>query len=384
MKTFAVTAAGTVLLVVASSATGQCQWRWERINAPGPSSRWHHGLVYDLARSRVVLYGGVTVLENGSLSVLGDQWAWDGSAWSQILPSHTPGPRYRSLIAYDRTRDRIVLHGGAYGTVSGEYDYETWEFDGSDWALKTGISPPTVALDTSMVYDAVRKMSVTCFGYPNWSSLTWGWNGQQWQQLGTTGPDWRYYIGMVWHSARNEAIAYGGLISGSTPTDELRFFDGDTWSLLESVGPGPRSNLALAYDSKHNLVVLMGGLQTNTSSSPPRGDTWVWDGQTWTEVVPEERGPGVRSRHRLVYDETRQEILLFGGRGDGNVSLEDFWRLTRAPRSDFDGDGFITGLDYDLYVQAFEAGDAPADFDGDGFVTGLDFDLYVTAFEAGC
>ena len=56
----------------------------------------------------------------------------------------------------------------------------------------------------------------------------------------------------------------------------------------------------------------------------------------------------------------------------------------RPPRSDFDGDGFVTGLDFDLYVQAFEAGAASADFDGDGFVTGLDFDQYVLAYEAGC
>ena len=56
-----------------------------------------------------------------------------------------------------------------------------------------------------------------------------------------------------------------------------------------------------------------------------------------------------------------------------------------APCSaDFDGDGFVTGLDYDLYVQAFESGETTADFDGDGFITGSDFDQYVVAYEAGC
>lgn len=52
--------------------------------------------------------------------------------------------------------------------------------------------------------------------------------------------------------------------------------------------------------------------------------------------------------------------------------------------ADFDCDGFVSGVDFDLYVQAFEAGELSADFDGDGFVTGIDFDLYVLAFEAGC
>jgi len=52
--------------------------------------------------------------------------------------------------------------------------------------------------------------------------------------------------------------------------------------------------------------------------------------------------------------------------------------------SDFDGDGFVTGEDFDAYVAAFEAGVASADFDGNGFVTGEDFDGFVSAFESGC
>jgi hypothetical protein len=52
--------------------------------------------------------------------------------------------------------------------------------------------------------------------------------------------------------------------------------------------------------------------------------------------------------------------------------------------ADFDQDGFITGQDFDLFHDAFAAGDENTDFDGDGFLTGLDFDLYVLAFESGC
>jgi len=52
--------------------------------------------------------------------------------------------------------------------------------------------------------------------------------------------------------------------------------------------------------------------------------------------------------------------------------------------ADFDGDGFLTGDDFDAFVAAFELGDIVSDFDGDGFVTGEDFDAFVAAFEAGC
>ena len=57
--------------------------------------------------------------------------------------------------------------------------------------------------------------------------------------------------------------------------------------------------------------------------------------------------------------------------------------VNRCP-ADFDQDGFLTGLDYDLFVGAFEAGEFSADYDGDGFITGLDFDLFVGDYEAGC
>jgi hypothetical protein len=52
--------------------------------------------------------------------------------------------------------------------------------------------------------------------------------------------------------------------------------------------------------------------------------------------------------------------------------------------ADWDGDGFLSGPDYDLFVQEFEAGDPDTDFDCDGFPTGVDFDLFVQSFEAGC
>jgi len=52
--------------------------------------------------------------------------------------------------------------------------------------------------------------------------------------------------------------------------------------------------------------------------------------------------------------------------------------------ADFDGDGFVTGDDFDAFVADFEAGNSAADFDYDGFVTGDDFDAYVVAFAAGC
>ena len=68
-----------------------------------------------------------------------------------------------------------------------------------------------------------------------------------------------------------------------------------------------------------------------------------------------------------------------------NVDIGALERQSTAScPADFDGDGFVTGDDFDAYVLAFEAGSIAADFDGDTFVTGDDFDAFVAAFEVGC
>jgi len=52
--------------------------------------------------------------------------------------------------------------------------------------------------------------------------------------------------------------------------------------------------------------------------------------------------------------------------------------------SDFDGNGFVSGEDFDAYLSTFLSGSPAADTDRDGFVTGEDFDLFVTYFSSGC
>jgi len=52
--------------------------------------------------------------------------------------------------------------------------------------------------------------------------------------------------------------------------------------------------------------------------------------------------------------------------------------------ADFNADGFVSGDDFDAFVERFEAGDPSADVNGDTFTSGDDFDLFVAAFEAGC
>jgi len=44
----------------------------------------------------------------------------------------------------------------------------------------------------------------------------------------------------------------------------------------------------------------------------------------------------------------------------------------------------VDPLDYNGFINDFEAGNMNADFNGDGFLDPLDYNGYINAFEAGC
>jgi len=71
--------------------------------------------------------------------------------------------------------------------------------------------------------------------------------------------------------------------------------------------------------------------------------------------------------------------------GNGVASGQGVYTFTvEGCPSDVNGDGFVTGEDFDEFVAAFELGDAFADYNGDTFVTGEDFDEFVEDFSLGC
>ncbi len=77
-----------------------------------------------------------------------------------------------------------------------------------------------------------------------------------------------------------------------------------------------------------------------------------------------------------------QERLGIDGDLDGCYNGDE--GVTCGCLSDFIADGFVTGDDFDAFVDMFVIGDPSADMNGDTFVTGDDFDLFVDHFSAGC
>lgn len=74
----------------------------------------------------------------------------------------------------------------------------------------------------------------------------------------------------------------------------------------------------LAYDAARDQVVLFGGNTTN--------DTWLFDGVNWHQQTPA-TSPGINAGHKLVYDEVRQEVVMFTVSGQTWIWNGSTWAL---------------------------------------------------------
>ena len=83
--------------------------------------------------------------------------------------------------------------------------------------------------------------------------------------------------------------------------------------------PGKIYGHDMAYDESRKEVILFGGFRSNGSLID---ETWIWNGN-WKKL--EVKGPKARKWPALVYDSKNQQIILFGGRDVSDNSLNDMW-----------------------------------------------------------
>jgi murein DD-endopeptidase MepM/ murein hydrolase activator NlpD len=128
---------------------------------------------------------------------------------------------------------------------------------------------------------------------------------------------------MAYDAVHGEVLTFGG--SGSaTSTVSLSdtwVWDGNTWTqrFPSTIPTTPRWNYALAFYPPDQRAILFGG--ATPDGSTVRGDTWTWDGTVWAQLSA--GSPGGRAGHAMAYDAAHEQIVLFGG-GSGSG---DTWVL---------------------------------------------------------
>jgi hypothetical protein len=97
------------------------------------------------------------------------------------------------------------------------------------------------------------------------------------------------------------------------------------WEVIAAgdFGPGPRSRHGLVYDRRARAAVLFGGIVWDAQGTL-QSDTWELIDRQWTRIRTADTPPA-RHRGAMVYLDSREQSLLFGGQGSGGDFLGDFW-----------------------------------------------------------
>lgn len=310
-----------LFVVTLAPRDGLCQGTWTRLSFPGgPSPRHSSAIVFDSIRRESVLFGGT-----GAVPDYGDTWLLTSAGWRSAQPSNAPSPRAGHAMAFDSRRGVAVLFGGRSAGVELN---DTWEWDGVDWRLRSpGPTPPPIRYLHAMAFDAHRGETIL-FGGSSARSFyadTWRWDGSTWTQAVTVqAPPERDVHVMVFDGLNGEIQLFGGSM-GIIPgvRSDTWVWNGQAWSeVLPSLSPLARGGHRMAFDSRRGVTVLFGGANGSTGLD----DTWSWNGDDWTRVMPAlSLHPSSRYGHSMWFDGLSESVLLFGGQESTPGANGELW-----------------------------------------------------------
>ncbi|MEK3913041.1 cadherin-like beta sandwich domain-containing protein [Paenibacillus sp. FSL H7-0331] len=189
------------------------------------------------------------------------------------------------------------------------------------WERVTSNLPPTARQAAAMAHDE-KAGNVVMFGGQGNSGLfdeTWIWDGRQktWQELTITSskPPKRQGAVMAYDATSQKVLMFGGVGQSGVLNDTWLWNGTDAkWEQVSGTAPSARGGAQLAYDGEQ--LVLFGGYTGSGNSKTLLGDTWLWNGTTWTQAQPAQSPPAAYSG-QMAYD--GNTAVLYGG-NSGSVT----------------------------------------------------------------
>lgn len=246
------------VLVGGDGPHGVETWEWdgdvwvERSPAVRPPARQSFAMTYDSARKRTVVFGGIGF--DGT--ILSDTWEWDGSDWAELFPATVPPRRYSHDMVYDDARGYVVLFGGRDQIPETKQMSDTWEWDGTEWSLRSSSTEPPSRFNHTMAFDSPRQ-KVVLFGggIVGEHTDTWEWDGQEWKLIDPFDrPPTGTHHAMTYDAGRNQIVLVGGTLGLPAAFRNTWEYDGANW-FRRAVGNTPPAASAVAYDSARGRVV---------------------------------------------------------------------------------------------------------------------------------
>ena len=301
-------------------------WEWdgkawsEVKGGAQPSPRRNAAMAYDPFRKSLILFGGASEDDSGNPQGLDDTWEWQSGTrqWAQLHPASNPGQLYGHGMVTDMGRATVLLYG--------DVNYAVWEWDGSKttWTNRTTLVPlnitPIVASWVQTGWDAtsryltfdegLRKMFVfqgtsTWSGatsnsvFWEWDPVTAGWgfrDGGDFVDFGsspTGGSDNMPFPVFAYDSLRRRQVTATNATVATGATTSLKTWELDAknanWYLRTlATGPSMATPPTMVFDSQRGVMVLFGG-SLPADFGDPNLSLYDWSNasvsQTWEYKV---------------------------------------------------------------------------------------------------
>ena len=223
---------------ISGLANDTMEWNgisWVNVPTPSaPSPRFLYGMAYDSNRNVTVLFGG---RDNSGAN--DETWEFDGVTWSQVATFNSPAPREEMGMVFDASRNRTILFGGCDEGSASIYG-DTWEYNGNDWTEVTPANSPTARFRGIMEYDSNRSRTVYFGGFDGTQQRneTFEYAGGQWDQVPTGGnvPTSLTEMASAYNPNNSTITTFGGF--GNSFSNDTWQFTGDTSGLFTLYGEG--------------------------------------------------------------------------------------------------------------------------------------------------
>jgi acetyl esterase/lipase len=244
-------------------------------------------------------------------------------------------------------------------------------------ACPTPPLPPQTG--AASVWDAALGKAILfggcCNNAGNPIATTWELVSNKWTKVTTKGsPSARLDASIVYDAALGKVVLYGGMGAPSKtggPGVELGdtwTFDGTTWTKVTSTGPAARDSAATAWDNASGDVVLYGGQNYPANALAPQAltDTWTFNGTLWKEASSgggTGQPPG-RYGAAMASDPTSGHVVLFGGNTTTGSScngscldlLNDTWTWNGTAWTQVKGTSPTPARDYSVLAEDVTTG----------------------------
>ena len=255
-------------------------------------------------------------------------------AYDFSLQAFGPPNRYMHQMFYDAVREKVLLFSG--NDPNNSYSLaDMWEWDGEGWNVINAGNRPENRTGFATAYDTVKNELVLFGGSlagddDKYSDETAVWNGESWEsKYPPRSPSPRCYVSMAFDENRKNIVLFGGESLGSDWYEmnaDTWIWDGENWTEIELTdGPPARAGHQVFYDPSRGTVLLFGGFGINEDQDYIYyNDLWEWDGERWTEI-PASAAPSPRDSFTVAYDAARGVTVLFGGYDENEIRLNDTW-----------------------------------------------------------